>query len=339
MGLAGICYNPKVFTPRNSSLLSLGQWQKVQLFLVDAMNLPLNSDGLAYSDVLPIYKKLHAEAVAFHDNTLPQAHLMGNDLYRYGRTANRTLSIAVQLMDAPTPNKEAIVQLLGKLQTTAETYQTGANDLFRAVDSYIALIAGEISELDAALQRETAAIAASNSPQIVSLQKQYQSKYADMQQAQAQLVRDENQNNITKSYVFRPLIGTVLRLDVVSDDLKVQKRRIDTDIQEMQNIQRQIQGINNEIGHLIYVAQYNQHMATEMRNAMEGLKVFEGAWSTIASELGDVVENVKKAAEADLKNQPGLAGVALATAASEWQDVANDAHSFDLYFYIRAWVG
>ena len=65
------------------------------------------------------------------------------------------------------------------------------------------------------------------------------------------------------------------------------------------------------------------------------MQLIEGAWKTIANELGDVIQNIQQAASSELKNQPCLAEVMLTTAASEWQDVADDAQNFTLSFYLQ----
>jgi hypothetical protein len=336
MGLASDCYNPKTFKPGNNPLLSVGQWQMLQLYLVDAMNLPLTSADMPYPDVLAIYKKLHTEAVDFHGSTLGQALSMGNKLYSYGQTASRTFRGVVQLMDQPAPNKEAILQLLGNLQQTAATYQTGANGIFNAIESYISATQAEARDLSAAVKRETDKIMTERS-QIQILQGRYNALYADKQQAQATIVNDENTINETKYYAWIPFVGTAVAVGEIiakRNDIQQQLIRINNDIAEMQRIQGEIQRVDKEVAHLTYTAQYNAHMIEEINGAMQGTQLIESAWKTIANELGDVVGNIKMAAAQELKNQACLASVALSAAADEWQDVANDAQSFTLNFYL-----
>jgi hypothetical protein len=338
MGQTNSCYNPKTFTPGNAPLLSLGQWQMLQLYLVDAMNLPLTSTEMPYADILAIYTKLHAAAIAFHGNILPKAQTMGNQLFNYGQTASRTFNGVVQLMSDATPNKEAILQLLGNLQTTAGNYQTDATEIFTGIESFISETQQDVSDLTAAVTRETDKIGA-DKLQIQSLQSQYDSKYADKQQAQAQIVSDQNTIDSTKYYSWIPFVGTAVAVGEIiakRNDIKSLLNRIDDDIGAMRGYQNDIQKVSVEIAHLTYAAKYNQHMADEINNALGGMQLIESAWKTIASEIGDVAGNIRKAAAAELKDQPCLASIMLTTAANEWQDIATDANSFTLNFYLQA---
>ena len=338
MGQATICYSPKTFTSGNAPLLSLGQWQMLQLYLVDAMNLPLTSTDMPYADILDIYTKLHNAAIAFHGNVLPKAQILGSQLYNYGKTANLTFNAVVQMMSAAMPNKEAILQLLSYLQTTAENYQTDANEVFTGIENFISDTQQEVSDLTAAVTRETDKIGA-DKLQIQSLQSQYDLKFADKQQAQAQIVNDQNAIDSTKYYSWIPFVGTAIAVSKIisnQNDIKSQLNRINDDIQAMQGFQNEIQNVSVEIGHLTYAAKYNQHMADEVNNALGGMQLIESAWKTIASEIGDVVGNIRNAAAAELKDQPCLASVMLTAASNEWQDVATDANSFTLNFYLQA---
>ncbi|NQV26840.1 MAG: hypothetical protein HQ518_21020 [Rhodopirellula sp.] len=337
MGIANDCYNPNTFKPGNTSLLSLGQWQMLQLYLVDASNLNLTSAQMPYPDVLAIYKKLHCQAVAFHGNTLPQAHSMGNKLYNYGTTASLSFKAVVELMADPTPDKTAIVQLLGSLQSTAATYQADSLKIFNAISTYISDTNGDVTALQAAVKRETAKAGADQST-IEELQTQYQAKFADKQIAQSKIVSDQHAINDTKYYSWIPFVGTGVAVGEIiakEKDIKTQLERINADVAAMQSIQGRIQGLRKEIAQLTYTAQYNTHMANEVSNAMTGLNLIKGAWGTIVSELGDVIENANLASASALKNQKCLAGVYLTTAADEWEQVASDANSFQLNFYIQ----
>lgn len=337
MGIAKECYNPNTFTPDDKPLFSLGQWQMLQLYLVDVMKLNLTSQSMPYADVRAIYIRLHAEAMSFHGNTLSQAQNMGNDLYNYGLNAAQTFNAVVQLMDESTPNKDAIVQLLGNLKATAAHHQAGTTEIYQGVKSYISATHQDISDLAAAAKREIDKIGADRT-KIVILQNQYQAKYADKQAAQAQITSDKHALNSTKYYSWIPFVGTVVAVDKIVEkrkDIANQLARIGGDVQQMQSIQQQIQATKKEIGQLTYASQYNQHMATELGNAMGPMQLIEGAWKTISDELGDVMSNVQLAAASELKNEPCLAAVALTTAADEWQDVGNDGHVFNMNFRIQ----
>ena len=85
---------------------------------------------------------------------------------------------------------------------------------------------------------------------------------------------------------------------------------------------------------MTYAVQYNQHMIGEIDRAMRGSELIQGAWKTIAAELGLVVQNVASATAEQLANNPCLAAISLSTAASEWADIAQDAQKFMLNFYV-----
>ena len=99
--------------------LSLAQWQALQLYLVDAMNLSAAAQMKLPADVISIYKDLGTGS-DIPCGTLSQAQVVGNTLYGYGRYASLTFQAVVKLMDQRTPNKDAILQALGNLQQVAE---------------------------------------------------------------------------------------------------------------------------------------------------------------------------------------------------------------------------
>ena len=338
MGLSSVCYNPKIFAPENNSLLSVNQWQMLQLYLFDAINLPLTSEKMPDPDVLAIYIKLHNEAVAFNNNVLPKVQILGNQLYNYGQTASQTLNTVVQLMDDPNPNKDAVLQQLSNLQAMAINYQDSSNEIYENIYLYISNIQEAALGLNTLLKQENNNIEADNL-RIQRLQGEYNSKYADMQQAQAQIVSDNNTIDNAKYYIWIPFVGTTVGVGEIiaeQEDIKHQLDRINANSQALQGIQKELQDVNTIIAHLTYANQYNQHLVEKMNNVMPRLQLIEGAWKTVASEIGDVVENVKLAAASELKNNPCLSSVELATAANEWLDAAKDADSFRSRFYIQA---
>ena len=103
----------------------------------------------------------------------------------------------------------------------------------------------------------------------------------------------------------------------------------------MRGLTAQMNALRADISQLTYSANYNTKMATEIQNAIGSLDLIKGAWSTIVAELGDIIVNVGKATSKELRNNPCLSAVYLATAAQEWGQVADDAESFALNFYMQ----
>ena len=162
MGIARECYNPTIFKPGNAPLLSLAQWQALQLYLVDAMNLSAAAQMKLPADVISIYKDLSAQAVTFHAGTLSQAQVVGNTLYRYGRDASLTFQAVVKLMDQRTPNKDAILQALGNLQQGAEKNKSLAQGVSGGIASFITATKQDSGNLELAAARETQIVSADN---------------------------------------------------------------------------------------------------------------------------------------------------------------------------------
>lgn len=331
------CFNPKTFLPSNTPLLSLSQWQMLQLYLVDAQNLRLTSAQMPYPNVLEIYIKLNAQAINFHGTVLPKAHSLGNNLFNYGQTASRSFGAIAQLMSETNPNKTAILELMNNLKETAVQYQSDSESIFSGISSYISETSDDVSELNEAVKQEVAK-AGADQTKITNLQLQYDSSYTDMQIAQTKITSDNKAINSTKYYSWVPFVGTVIAVGEIiakEHDISKQIARIHSDVASMQSTSQQMQLLHKDIGQLTYASKYNTHMATEINNAMGGLTLIKGAWGTITTELGDVIENIEKATSSELKNNQCLASVYLTTAANEWDQVADDAQTFADNFYLE----
>ena len=331
------CFNPKTFIPSDTPLLSLGQWQMLQLYLVDAQNLRLTSAQMPYPDVLGIYVKLNKQAIDFHGTVLPRAHSLGAGLFNYGQTASKSFGAIAELMGAPSPDKNAVVELLENLKTTAASYQVDSEQVFNAIGRYISETNDDVKALDAAVKRETAKAGADRA-RITELQTQYSKDFTDKQIAQAKITSDRHAIDSTKYYSWIPFVGTAVAVGEIvakEKDIQTQLKRIRADVEAMQALARQMQDLYTQIGQLTYTAKYNTHMATEINNAMTGLTLIKGAWGTIVSELADVIFNVNQASASALKDQKCLADIYLTTAADEWEQVADDAQKFTNNFYLQ----
>jgi len=337
MEISNPCFNPKIFTPSKKPLLSLSQWQMLQLYLVDAQNLRLTSAEMPYPDVLKIYLTLNSQAINFHGKVLPKAHSLGNKLFNYGQNASQTFGAVAQLMTDIKPNKDAIVELLDNLKTTALAYQNDSKEVFTAIDSYISQSNDDLKALDAAVLRETNK-AGADKAKIIELQARYRSDFANKQAAQAKITSDQQIIKSTKYYSWFPFVGTAVAVGEIvakENDIDTQLAIIQADIIDMQKLALQMENLQKEIGQLTYTANYNKHMAKEISNAMNGLTLIEGAWGTIVAELSDVIKNIGLASESTIKEQKCLASVFLTTAADEWQQVATDARIFANNFYLQ----
>lgn len=338
---SNVCYTPTTFQPSNTALLSIGQWQMVQLYLADAQNLNIGAGGTTNPAVLAIYTRLKTQAIQFSGAVLPAAQLLGNHLSAYGAMSKQSFGAIADLMDADTPNKTAIAELLGNLRSTAVTYQAKSEDIFKAVSAFITESQQDVADLKAAAAAELAKAAKDNT-QITQLNLDYQSAYADKIIAQSNILHDQKVIDDTKYYSWVPFVGTAVSVGEIiahEHDIKEQIARINADVAVMQQTTAEMNALRADISELTYTAKYNTAMAQEISSALGSLDLIKGAWGTIVQELGDVIANVQNATAEALKDNPCLSAVSLATAAVEWGQVADDAESFALNFYIQPKAG
>lgn len=345
---ASTCFTTTAFTPADGSLLSLGEWQHLQTFIISACNLDpsrlpnLNASGEARPRELldrevAVLNALKCDAIAFHGNVLPLVQSMGANLYNYGSTAHQTFRGVIQLLDAPAPDRAAILQLLQNLEARAGVYAVGAGAIADEVAGYLDRLDTVVSELKAVLAEEQAAVAGEQA-EIQNLTLRHQSLTSDMQSAQAAILGDRQTIDEAKYYAWVPFVGAIVAIAKISsanDDIERERRRIAQDVADIQAIQQRLQQLNAAIAELNYVAAFNASLLPMLVEAQPGLQRIRSAWETISSELQDVILNIEQAESAALSDQPCLAAVVLSTAAQEWQDVANDAHSFMANFYLR----
>lgn len=339
--MSNACYTPTTFRPSNTPLLSLGQWQMVQLYLADAQNLSFAAGGTSDPAVLAIYTRLKSHAINFGGSVLPTAQLLGNHLSAYGSMSRQSFGAIADLMDADLPNKAAISELLGNLKSTAQTYRTTSETIYDAVTAFIAACSQDVADLKSAAKAELAKATRDND-EITQLHLAYEAAYSDKIEAQAKILSDQKVIDDTKYYSWIPFVGTAVSVGEIiahEHDIKEQIARINTDVAKMQALTKQMNALRADISDLTYTAQYNTSMAGEISAALGSLDLIKGAWGTIVSELDDVILNVEKATAEALKDNPCLSAVSLATAAVEWGQVADDAESFALNFYVQPKAG
>lgn len=331
------CFNPKNFTPAKGALLSLGQWQMLQLYLVDAQNLRLTPEEMPFASIREIYVKLNAQAIDFNRDVLPEAQGLGNKLVDYGRTASKSFQAMTKLMQSSTPDVKAILQLLNSLKNTATNYRKDAESVFDAISLYTLDTQQNLTDLNDGIRAEMSMIAKDKS-EITVLQSDYTSVYANKQSAQSQIVRDQKVIRDTKYYSWIPFIGTAVATgEIISKEHNIQEQLdiISADVAEMQKITTRMNSLHKQVAQLVYSQNFNRHMVSEVTNAMNGLQLFQGAWGTIVQELEDVINNLNNAKSASLKDQKCLTSVYLATAATEWEQVGENAEAFTLNFYLQ----
>ena len=330
------CYNPKIFTPDNKPLLSKGQWSMVQLFLVDAANLPLTPDKFPDSAALPIFKAIHDAAAFFKSDTLPKSNELGNTLYNYGSTANATFQALVNIMETPNPDKDTLLQLFGNLKTSAEQAQKDAKVVFDGTQNFLNVLNDQKSKLGIVVTNEVTSNTGVQS-QITLLNNDITTQNSTIQAAQASIVHDKKVIHDTVYYSWIPLIGTIVALaEIISsnNDIKAQLVKINNAVIAIQSDNQQLQPLNQKVAQLIYAQNFNNGQITQIEGVTPVLQTIQGCWGTIFSELGDVLGHINNAQADQVKKMTCLAEVELTVAANQWQDVANDAHDYMMNFYI-----
>jgi hypothetical protein len=332
----GICYNPKIFTPDNKPLLSKGQWSMIQLFLVDAANLPLTNEAFPDPASIPIFKAIHDAAAFFKSDTLPKSNALGNTLYNYGSTANATFAALVNIMETPNPDKNVLLQLFGNLQNFAQQAQIEAKQVFDGTQGFVNVLGDQKSKLDKVVTDEVNAKSGYQS-QITVLNNDITAQRSSITSAQATITSDKKVIHDTVYYSWIPLIGTIVALAEIitsSDDIKKQLGIINDAVKAIQGDNLKLEPLNQKVGQLIYAQDFNNGQIKQIGEVMPVLQTIQGAWGTISSELGDALGHINNAQADQLKGLTYLAEVELTTAANQWQDVANDAHDYMMNFYI-----
>lgn len=341
MSTNNACYNPSTFTPDNKPLLSKADWSMVQLYLQDCANLPLKvgpnpPSEFPYQDSVDVYKIIHSGAAVFQTKTLPAANKMANTLYNEGTTADAAFSAVIQLMDSPNPDKEALEQLFTALQKTASDAQVGAQAIFQGTKTFADMLGKQGIQLTA-LKNKYVNEAGGLKTKIQNLNLSITSEKTIIQQAQAKIVSDNKVINDTVYYSWIPLVGTIVALVEIIEkdkDIEAQLKIIKGAVTKIQGYNSELAADKAEMSQLIYAEDFNQSQVNQMNEALPKLQKIEGAWGTIATELGDVLANIQKAEGQALKDIACLSAVYLTTAQKEWLQVANDAHDFMTNFYV-----
>lgn len=336
MGNANACYNPNVFNPDNKPLLSKGDWQMIQGFLVDAANLPITEAAFPDPKSIPIFKSIHDTSHVFQTETMPKANGLANKLYNYGQKANATFAAVIKLMDQDPIDKEALGSLYASLEKTASASQAEAEAVYTGTKSYSDSLTVSQKNLEKVVNEEVSATGGLKS-QVEILKNDITSEKGAITSAQASITHDKKVIKDTVYYSWIPLVGTIVALVEIIEkekDIKKQFDIINANIKLIQEQNKKVTELNGKIAQLVYAQNFNNGQIKQIGAVTPSLQKIQGAWGTIAKECGDVLGNIKDAQQQDLKTNACLAAVALTTAANEWHDVANDAHDFMLNFYI-----
>jgi hypothetical protein len=336
-GQASVCYNPEVFKPNNQPLLSKGQWSMVQLFLVDAANLPLSTTGPnSFPDekAVPIFRKIHDAAAFFKSNTLPKSNELGNSLYNYGTTAHATFRALINIMDQPKPDKDTLRNLFGNLSSMAAKSQTDAGDVFNGTKAFANELTTQKPLLETVVRDEITARGGLQS-QITILNNDITAQQGTIQSAQAAIVQDRKVINDTVYYSWIPLVGTIVAVAIIiarNEDIKTQLNRINGAVAKIQEDNGKLQPLNARVAQLAYAQNFNNGLITKIGDVLPVIQTIQGAWGTINSLLGNVIGHINTAQ--DPKSIGCLAAIELTTAANIWKDVAGDAHAYMQNFYV-----
>ena len=334
------CYNPGTFTPDNKPLLSKGDWSMIQLYLQNCANLPLAvgqtpPKEFPYQDAVDIFKILHAGAATFQTVTLPAAHNMANTLYNLGQTSDAAFQAVINIM-AGDPDKATLQQVFGALHKTASDAQAGAKTIFDGTKTFADMLGKQGTALTT-VKNKYVNEAGGLKTKIQNLNLSIEEEHTKISQAQAKIVEDKKVINDTVYYSWVPLVGTIIALvEIIEHDKDIEKQLniIKKAVSDIQEYNTELQKDQAEMAQLNYADIFVKNQVAQMNTTLPKLQKIEGAWGTIATELGDILSNIDKAEGEALKKIQCLSAVYLTTAQKEWLQVANDAHDFMMNFYI-----
>ncbi|WP_375280815.1 hypothetical protein [Pseudooctadecabacter sp.] len=336
-----MCYNPDSFTPNNQALLSKAQWQQVQFYLNNCMQLPLKvgndpSKGeFPYADSVAVYKTIHSSAAAFQTGTLPDASAMANALYNYGQTSVATFGAVAQLIQQGSADRVVLQKLFSNLKSETAGYQAAAKKIFTETEVFANTIGTAKGDLTAITKKYVDQSGGLKS-QIEALKIDVQTQQSIITEAQTKILGDKKVIKDTVYYSWIPLVGTIIALvEIITHekDIQEQLKKIKAAVTQIQTDNSKIATDEANMAQLIYAETFNNKQVDLIAGVLPNIQKIEGAWGTISQELGDVMGNIDKAS--DPSQIPCLKNIALTTATNEWQTVANDAHDFMLNFYVQ----
>jgi hypothetical protein len=336
-GLQELLYNPKVFTPNNKPLLDKGQWSVVQIFLNDARRLPTSEQQFPDARAIPVFNAVRTASNFFEVNTLRRANLLGNQLYNYGINAGATFRGVVQLMDQPSPNKDALRQLFGSIRDTASSCGLEASAVEGAVKDFGSELDRQGRSLKGVVDQELTDSGGLKA-RIEQIQNDIKLQDAAITAAQAAITADKRVINDTVYYSWIPLIGTIVAVSLIiarEQDIQAQLTRINEAVGKKRTDNTNLEPLNKRLGQLTYCQTFNGNQISQMAAMGPILATLRSAWSTMAGNLGNILDNINQADANRLKDMDVLAPVNLTTAADEWGDVARDAHSYMMNFYAK----
>jgi hypothetical protein len=334
---ASLMYNPTVFAPNNKPLLDKGQWSMVQLFLNDARRLPTTEQQFPDARAIPIFNAVRAASSHFELNTLPRANQLGNQLYNYGTTADATFRGVIQLMDQPSPNKDALRQLFGNVRDTAQRCGTEASAVEAAVKDFGNELDTGGRNLKVVVDRELTD-AGGLKARIELIQNDIKTQDAAITAAQAAITADQRVINDTVYYSWIPFIGTIVAVSlIIANEKDIQEKLgiINAAVAKKRTDNNDLAPLNTRLTQLTYCQQFNGNQISQMAKMAPILGDLRSAWSTMATNLGNILQNINLAEANQLKSMDVLAPVQLTAAVNQWQQVANDAHSYMMNFYVR----
>lgn len=336
-----MCYNPDTFTPNNQPLLSKAQWQQVQFYLHNCQQLPVKVGNdptkgeFPYADSVAVYKTIQSSAATFQTGALNDANAMANTLYNYGEQTKATFGAVAQLISNGSADRVVLQKLFGSLKEVTSNYQAAAKKIFTETEAFATTIGTAKGDLTAITQKYVNQAGGLKSD-IEKLKLDVQYQHSVITEAQTNILHDQKVIKDTVYYSWIPLVGTIIALvEIITHEKDIQEQ-----LQKIKGAVTQIQSDNSKIAtdqanmaQLVYAETFNNNQVDLIAGVLPNIQKIEGAWGTIATELGDVMGNIDKAS--DPSQIPCLKNIALTTAVNEWGSVANDAHNFMLNFYVQ----
>jgi outer membrane murein-binding lipoprotein Lpp len=236
------CYNPDTFRPADTPLLAKGQWSMVQLFLVDAANLPLTTEAFPDEGAIPIFRKIHDASAIFASSVLPKSMATGAALYNYGMTSAATFEAVANLLNQANPDRTTLSSLFGSLTKSAADAQSAAGDLFTGTKAY----ADELSRQKPLLLKlvsDEMTSAGGLKSQIDPLNTDIEAQRAVIKAAQVAITQDAKVIHDTVYYAWIPLIGAIVALaESISsqNDIQAQLQRIQTAVNQIETDNQKI---------------------------------------------------------------------------------------------------
>lgn len=331
-----MCYQPRTFTPDDKPLLSVDQWQKLQMFLETAIALPTTEDKYPDRRALPLFAAIQGSSATYKASTLPNAANVGEAIYNFSLDSQTHFAAVAALVAAPDDCRDQVLELYEDIISSASNELAGALKVSDDTKAYADVLRG----LDNPLKTLVAQITV----ELGSLGDQYRKISAEvdvqnkkLQDAQDAILNDRKIIHDTVYYAWIPIIGTIVAVAEIkthNDDITAQMATIASVTSEIGVLDQQLQALSDKISHLQQAQTLLQNQTALLESVLPVVIGIAGSWNVILQGLQLVKDAVQKSDEQVMRAHPCLAEAALATAAKEYEQVAADAHHFMENFWM-----